>query len=46
MIAERGRDVTARELVEAIRNEGRATVPDSVKAELLTQIKGFIMGLS
>lgn len=47
VLSERGRDsVTAADLVKAIRTEGRATVPDSVKAELLAQIKSFILELA
>lgn len=46
-IAEKGREqVTCDDLVKAIRNEGRAMVPDAVKAELLAKIKSFIMNLS
>ncbi|KAF6261299.1 transcription factor e(y)2-domain-containing protein [Scenedesmus sp. NREL 46B-D3] len=46
-IQARGHDnVTAEELVRFIRPEGRAAVPDNVKAELLTRIKTFILALS
>jgi enhancer of yellow 2 transcription factor len=37
--------VSADEIVRAVRPEGRAAVPDNVKAELLTRIKGFIQSL-
>jgi hypothetical protein len=46
-IQARGHDnVTAEELVRFIRPEGRAAVPDNIKAELLTRIKTFILALS
>ncbi|GBF89903.1 transcription and mRNA export factor-like [Raphidocelis subcapitata] len=42
-IAQRGRDnVTAEEVVRAVRPQGRAAVPDSVKADLLARIRGFM----
>lgn len=45
-IQKRGREnVTTEEIVRAIRPEGRASVPDSVKAELLAEIKKFIMNI-
>jgi len=43
-LASRGPDnVTADEIVRHVRPEGRAAVPDNVKAELLTRIKAFIL---
>ncbi|KAG2484706.1 hypothetical protein HYH03_016534 [Edaphochlamys debaryana] len=45
-VAKKGRDqVTTDDIVRAIRPEGRATVPDSVKAELLAEIKKFILSI-
>lgn len=45
-IASRGQQhVTAEEIVRFIRPEGRAAVPDNVKAELLSRIKTFILSL-
>lgn len=45
-IAKRGRDnITTEDIVRAIRPEGRAAVPDSVKAELLQNVKKFILSL-
>lgn len=41
----RGEEITAEEIVKAIRPEGRASVPDSVKAELLAHIKSFIVSI-
>lgn len=42
-IQRKGREnVTVDDVVKAIRPEGRATVPDSVKAELLSELKKFI----
>lgn len=42
-INKRGRDnVTTDDIVKAVRPEGRASVPDAVKAELLAEIKKFI----
>mmetsp|Transcript_30678 Transcript_30678/g.78377 ORF Transcript_30678/g.78377 Transcript_30678/m.78377 type:complete len:110 (-) Transcript_30678:919-1248(-) len=42
-IHKRGRDnVTTDDIVKAIRPEGRASVPDAIKAELLAEIKKFI----
>lgn len=38
-------NVTAEEVVRFIRPEGRAAVPDNIKAELLTRIKTFILQL-
>jgi len=38
-------NVTAEEIVRFIRPEGRAAVPDNIKAELLTRIKTFIISL-
>jgi hypothetical protein len=38
-------EVTVEEVIKAIRPEGRATVPDSIKAELLTHLKTFILSL-
>jgi hypothetical protein len=38
-------EVTVEEVVKAVRPEGRATVPDSIKAELLTHLKTFILNL-
>eukprot|EP00775_Hariotina_reticulata_P006473 gene6473-6701_t len=38
-------NVTADEIVRFIRPEGRAAVPDNIKAELLTRIKTFIISL-
>jgi enhancer of yellow 2 transcription factor len=35
--------VSTDEIVRAVRPEGRATVPDAVKAELLSKIKEFIL---
>jgi enhancer of yellow 2 transcription factor len=37
--------VTADEIVRHVRPEGRAAVPDNIKAELLTRIKSFILQL-
>lgn len=46
IIAARGADkVTAEEVVRAVRPEGRAAVPDSIKAELLSRIKAFVLSL-
>jgi len=36
-------NVSTDEIVRAVRPEGRATVPDAVKAELLSKIKEFIL---
>jgi enhancer of yellow 2 transcription factor len=45
-IARRGSEqVTTDDIVRAVRPEGRARVPDSVKAELLAEIKKFIQSL-
>lgn len=45
-LASRGPDnVTADEIVRHVRPEGRAAVPDNIKAELLTRIKAFILQL-
>jgi hypothetical protein len=45
-LASRGpENVTADEIVRHVRPEGRAAVPDNVKAELLTRIKAFILQL-
>jgi enhancer of yellow 2 transcription factor len=45
-IQQQGRDnVTADDLVRFVRPQGRAAVPDSVKADLLTQIKSFMVQL-
>jgi enhancer of yellow 2 transcription factor len=45
-VQKKGRDnVSIEDIVRAIRPEGRAAVPDSVKAELLSQIKKFIISL-
>ena len=45
-IAKRGREsVTTEDIVRAIRPEGRATVPDAIKAELLVEIKKFILSI-
>jgi enhancer of yellow 2 transcription factor len=42
----KGRDaVTVDDVVRAIRPEGRASVPDSVKADLLAEIKAFILAV-
>mmetsp|Transcript_21082 Transcript_21082/g.37644 ORF Transcript_21082/g.37644 Transcript_21082/m.37644 type:complete len:104 (-) Transcript_21082:1264-1575(-) len=41
----RGGQVTTEEIVRAICSEGRATVPDNLKAELLYAIKQFILKL-
>ncbi len=38
-------EVTIEEVIKAIRPEGRATVPDSIKAELLNHLKTFINSL-
>lgn len=37
--------VTAEDVARALRQEGRAAVPDSVKAELLAQIRAFMVKL-
>lgn len=45
-IHKRGRsNVTTDDIVRAVRPEGRALVPDSIKAELLSEIKRFILNL-
>lgn len=45
-IDRRGREnVTTEDIVRHVRPEGRSTVPDSVKAELLVHIKDFITNL-
>ncbi|KIY99369.1 Enhancer of yellow 2 transcription factor-like protein [Monoraphidium neglectum] len=45
-IQQRGRDnVTADDVVRHVRPQGRAAVPDSVKADLLMQIKSFMVQL-
>ncbi|KAG1658399.1 hypothetical protein FOA52_013753 [Chlamydomonas sp. UWO 241] len=45
-IAKEGRDnVTTGDIVKAVRPAGRSLVPDSVKAELLSEIKKFILNL-
>jgi enhancer of yellow 2 transcription factor len=45
-VTKKGRDaVTTDDIVRAVRPEGRATVPDSVKAELLSEIKKFILSI-
>jgi enhancer of yellow 2 transcription factor len=45
-VERRGREnVTADEIVRAVRPQGRAAVPDSVKAELLQRIKQFILAI-
>lgn len=45
-IAKRGREsVTTEDIVRAVRPEGRATVPDAIKAELLVEIKKFILSI-
>jgi enhancer of yellow 2 transcription factor len=46
-IARRGREnVTTEDIVRHVRPEGRAIVPDSIKAELLVSIKTFILSLA
>ena len=46
-LKQRGREnVTLEDLARAIGPAGRASVPDSVKAELLTVIKKFIQNLN
>eukprot|EP00798_Chlamydomonas_sp_ICE-L_P005341 gene5341-12936_t len=43
VVARRGRgNVSVDDIVKAVRPEGRASVPDSIKAELLAEIKKFI----
>lgn len=45
-IAGKGRDaVTTEDVVKAVRPEARSRVPDSIKAELLADIKKFILDL-
>ncbi|KAG2445432.1 hypothetical protein HXX76_000052 [Chlamydomonas incerta] len=45
-VARKGREtVTTEDIVRAVRPEGRARVPDSVKAELLAEIKKFILSI-
>jgi len=45
-IQQQGRDnVTADDVVQFVKPEGRAAVPDSVKADLLMQIKTFMVQL-
>ncbi|EFJ40812.1 hypothetical protein VOLCADRAFT_68978, partial [Volvox carteri f. nagariensis] len=45
-VTKKGREtVTTDDIVRAVRPEGRATVPDSVKAELLAEIKKFILSI-
>lgn len=45
-IARHGREsVTTEDIVRAVRPEGRATVPDAIKAELLAEIKKYILSL-
>ncbi|PNH06544.1 Enhancer of yellow 2 transcription factor [Tetrabaena socialis] len=45
-VARKGREaVTTEDIVRAVRPQGRATVPDSVKAELLAEIKKFILSI-
>mmetsp|Transcript_19361 Transcript_19361/g.57441 ORF Transcript_19361/g.57441 Transcript_19361/m.57441 type:complete len:103 (+) Transcript_19361:221-529(+) len=45
-VEKQGRDnVTTNDLVKAVRPAGRSLVPDSVKAELLAEIKKFILNL-
>ncbi|KAL6747979.1 transcription factor e(y)2-domain-containing protein, partial [Haematococcus lacustris] len=45
-IKKRGREnVTIEDVVRAVRPEGRASVPDSLKAQLLAQIKAIIFSL-
>lgn len=47
VVKQRGREnVTLEDLVRAIGPSGRASVPDSIKADLLTTIKTFIQTLS
>lgn len=45
-VTRKGREnVTTEDIVRAVRPQGRAAVPDSIKAELLVQIKTFILSL-
>lgn len=45
-IQQKGREgVTTEDVVKAVRPGARARVPDSVKAELLADIKKFILNL-
>ena len=47
VVRQRGREnVTLEDLARAIGPAGRASVPDSVKAELLTAVKQFIQSLA
>mmetsp|Transcript_13045 Transcript_13045/g.35530 ORF Transcript_13045/g.35530 Transcript_13045/m.35530 type:complete len:110 (+) Transcript_13045:68-397(+) len=44
VINKRGRDnVTTDDIVRAVKPQGRASVPDAIKAELLAEIKKFIL---
>jgi enhancer of yellow 2 transcription factor len=45
-VQRKGREnITTDDIVRAVRPEGRSAVPDSVKAELLSQIKTFMQGI-
>ncbi len=45
-MSKKGREAfTTDDIVRAVRPEGRATVPDAVKAELLAEIKRFILSI-
>lgn len=45
-VSKKGREAfTTDDIVRAVRPEGRATVPDAVKAELLAEIKRFILSI-
>lgn len=45
-MSKKGRDsLTTDDVIKAVRPEARARVPDSIKAELLADIKKFILEL-
>ena len=42
LVAAKGESITVDELVSEITPHARSTVPDEVKKELLTRIRGFL----